>query len=130
MNQISDILLVDDNPAEWELTGEAIVEFAPDMRLLAVGSRAALLDHLATRPHPHLILLDLHLGSDLGSDIARHLRDISSVPVVVLTTAENTFERARCLAVGAVDFLEKPLFFSDYPALITRIREILTAHDR
>lgn len=128
MSRIFDIVLVDDNLAERELVGEAIAEFAPDMRLVTLGSRADLLDHLAKRPHPHLILLDLHLGPDLGSDITRQLQEITTVPIALLTTVDNAIERARCLAMGAVDFFEKPLYFKDYATLLTRIRAILAIY--
>lgn len=120
------ILLVDDSPAERELAGEAIAEFAPDLELTTVGGRDELLAWLANEPLPDLLLIDLHLGPDRGSAIAAELRDhpAQAVPLVILTTTEDAVERANCLSAGAHDFWIKPLHFADYPLLIERARAL------
>lgn len=119
---------MDDCAAERLLAGEAIAEFAPDMRLISLGTRAELFNHLATRPHPDFILLDLHIGSDLGSEITNQLHGKTTVPIAVLSTTKNVIERARCLAMGAVDYFEKPIYFKEYSAILDRIRTILAIH--
>ena len=128
MSRIFEILLVDDSSAERLLAGEAIAEFAPDMRLISLGSRAELFKHLATHPHPNFILLDLHIGPDLGSDITYQLHGKTTVPIAVLSTTKNAIERARCLAMGAVDYFEKPVNFGEYSDIIDRIRTILASY--
>lgn len=120
------IVLVDDSAAERELAHEACAEFAPDLALTTLSCGVDLFAHLDSDVLPHLVLLDLHLGPDLGRDIARQLQQHAAhvVPVVILTTTEDDLERGRCLAAGAVDFWIKPMHFSDYPDMLARAREL------
>jgi len=120
------IVLVDDSPAERELASEAFAEFAPDLELTTLSCRAELFAHLDKDNLPHLVLLDLHLGPDMGNDIARQMQQHAAhtVPLVILTTTDDDLERSRCLAAGAVDFWVKPLHFTDYPQLLDRAREL------
>jgi len=118
------VLLADDNEADRELAYEAVAEFAPDFAFTTVGTRAALFNALEIGALPHVLLLDLHLGLDLGSEIAEQLRSHAAkeVPLVILSSAEDEVERARCLATGAVDFWLKPLCYADYGELLQRVR--------
>lgn len=120
------IVLVDDSASERELACEAFAEFASDLELTTLSSRADLFAHLSKEILPHLVLLDLHLGPDLGRDIALQLQQHAAhmVPVVILTTTDDELERSRCLAAGAVEFWIKPLHFADYPDLLDRAREL------
>lgn len=121
------LLLVDDSSAELQLVNEAVLEFAPDVILTTAMNRAGLFAALATPVKPDLILLDLHMGTDHGSDIARELQQhrYGAVPLVILTTVEDAVEQARCLAAGAIDFWIKPFRFDDYEVLFMRIRQLL-----
>ena len=121
------LFVVDDSPAELQLVAEAVLEFAPDVILTTATTRAGLFAALATAVKPDLILLDLHMGTDHGSDIAREVQRQmeGTIPLVILTTVEDAVEQARCLAAGAIDFWVKPFRFDDYEALFVRIRELL-----
>ncbi len=121
------LVVVDDSSAELQLVNEAAREFAPDVILTTAMTRAGLFAALATAAKPDLILLDLHMGADHGSDIARELQRQmqNTVPLVILTTVEDAVEQARCLAAGAIDFWIKPFRFDDYEALFVRIRHLL-----
>lgn len=120
------VILVDDNPAERELVIEAFAEFAPDVELTTLGSRAELFSHLDINIPPHLVLLDLHLGPDLGDDIALQLQGHAAhqVSLIILTNTNDDLDRKRCLAAGAVDFWIKPMHFSGYKDLINRAQEV------
>ena len=120
------VTFVDDNPAERELAREAFAEFAPDVELTTLGSRAELLSHLDKNIPPDLVLLDLHLGRDLGDDIARQLQGHAArlVTLIILTNTNGDFDRKRCLAAGAIDFWIKPMQFIGYKDLVNRATEV------
>ena len=120
------VTFVDDNPAERELAREAFAEFAPDVELTTLGSRAELLSHLDKNIPPDLVLLDLHLGRDLGDDIARQLQGHAArlVTLIILTNANDDLDRKRCLAAGAIDFWIKPMQFIGYKDLVNRATEV------
>lgn len=120
------VVFVDDNPAERELAREAFAEFAPDLELTTLGSRAELFSYLDKDIQPHLVLLDLHLGLDLGDDIVRQLQSqaMHKVSLVILTNTNDELDRRRCLAAGAADFWTKPIHFSGYKDMVDRAREV------
>lgn len=75
-------------------------------------------------PVPALVLLDFHMPGLQAPQVLRALRDrCVEVPVVVLSGAASAEERQRCLAEGALAFLEKPARSED---LIRLLRELTT----
>lgn len=72
---------------------------------------------------PSLVLLDLNLPGYNGWEVLERIRDMSDVPVIVLTAqGEETFE-LRGFAQGADDFVAKPFSFA---ALAARIAAVLS----
>jgi DNA-binding response OmpR family regulator len=66
---------------------------------------------LATEPID-IVLLDLILPDRDGRDLLvqmRESRDTASVPVIIMSGMEGAVAKAECLAVGAAEFLEKPV---------------------
>ena len=132
MNQLH-LVLVDDNLEERNLMQEARAEFAPEVLLTTIGTSTALFDHLASHRFPHLLLVDLRLGRELGSEIAERLQRHAAhaVPLVILSTAMDTAEKTRCLQAGACDFWVKPRMFEGYAVLFEQarllVRKILPA---
>lgn len=120
------VSFVDDNPAERDLAREAFTEYAPDVELTTIGSRAELISHLDKNISPDLVLLDLHLGRDLGDDIVLQLQGHAAhlVSLIILTNTNDDLDRKRCLDAGAVDFWIKPMHFSGYKDLINRAKDV------
>ena len=61
---------------------------------------------------PHLVLLDIALPRTSGWSVAGWMKEeimTSSIPVVALTAATTTQDRARATELGFVDFLAKPV---------------------
>jgi DNA-binding response OmpR family regulator len=64
---------------------------------------------------PDLVIMDIMLSSDLsGLEAAKRIRVFSPVPLVFVTGYSDADIRERALALGAVDFLTKPLNMREF----------------
>jgi two-component system KDP operon response regulator KdpE len=75
-----------------------------------------------TRKLPDLVLLDLNLPGVDGFAVLTRARELSQVPVVVLTVREDRADKIRALDAGADDFITKPF---DTEELHARVRAAL-----
>jgi DNA-binding response OmpR family regulator len=71
---------------------------------------------------PDLILLDIMMPDIDGFEVLRMIREISSVPVIMLTAKGEEDDRVRGLELGADDYVTKP--FSPRE-LVSRVRAVL-----
>src|SRR4030067_1703301 len=71
---------------------------------------------------PDLILLDVMLPDIDGFEVLRIIREISTVPVIMLTAKGEEDDRVRGLEMGADDYITKP--FSPRE-LVSRARAVL-----
>ena len=60
------------------------------------------------RPPPRIVLLDLDLPDRDGIDIARAIRSVSTVPIVMLTARTSESDTILGLEAGADDYITKP----------------------
>ena len=72
--------------------------------------------------HFQLVILDLMLPGESGLDLARWLRSLSDVPIVMLTAMGEETDRIIGLELGADDYLPKPF---NPRELLARIRAVL-----
>ncbi len=72
--------------------------------------------------HYQLVILDLMLPGEGGLELARWLRGISEVPIVMLTAMGEETDRIIGLELGADDYLPKPF---NPRELLARIRAVL-----
>ncbi len=63
---------------------------------------------LAERNRPDLVVLDLMLPKVDGWEVCRRLRQISDVPVIMLTARDEEIDRVAGLTLGADDYVVKP----------------------
>lgn len=68
---------------------------------------------------PDLVVLDLMLPGLDGLEVARRLRAVSEVPIIILTARDAIPDRVAGLESGADDYLVKPFAFEE---LLARIR--------
>ncbi len=130
---IGEVLLVEDDPADVELTLRAFkrAKFANPVRVVRDGAEA--LDWLfgtgrhakrKAAPLPQLILLDLNLPKVAGLEVLRRVRADAltrSIPVVVLSGShrdENVIESAR---MGAENYIIKPVSFDSFCKVASRL---------
>lgn len=71
---------------------------------------------------PDLIILDLMLPSLNGMEVLRRLRQVSEVPVIMLTAKGDIMDRVMGLDAGADDYMVKPFAIEE---LLARIRKAL-----
>jgi two-component system response regulator len=121
-----DILLVEDNPLEVELTLKPIRELDGVDRIELARDGEEALDfmfgrgsfrHLSGSQLPRLVLLNLKLPKVDGLDVLRAIRAnarTSLVPVVVLTSSNESRELAQCYQVGANSCVQKPVRYEEF----------------
>src|SRR3984893_12651766 len=56
-----------------------------------------------------LLILDVMMPGETGFDLARDLRSISSVPIIMLTARDEAKSRIEGLRIGADDYVAKPV---------------------
>ncbi len=76
---------------------------------------------------PDLVVLDLMLPGIDGLEVARRLRSVSDVPIIMLTARDAVPDRVAGLEAGADDYLIKPFAFEE---LLARIRVQLRRRQR
>ena len=76
----------------------------------------------ARRSRPDLVVLDLGLPGRDGLDVARGLRRVSNVPIVMLTARGDETDRIVGLELGADDYVVKPFSPKE---LVARVRAVL-----
>ncbi len=76
----------------------------------------------AQRLEPDLVVLDLMLPDLPGEEVARSLREVSDVAIIMLTAKASEDERVAGLRLGADDYLAKP--FSPRE-LVARVEAVL-----
>ncbi len=102
------ILLVEDNPTNTYLA-TFVLEQAGFEVGLARNGREALTE--ARRVRPALVLMDLQMPEMDGYEAATRLLadpETSGIPVVALTAFAMPGDRAKALAMGFSDYIEKP----------------------
>src|SRR5258708_9072379 len=75
--------------------------------VLSTGSGAEAIT-MATAAAPDLVVLDLGLPDVPGEAVARELRAISAIPILILTAKAGEEDRIRGLELGADDYVTKP----------------------
>ena len=70
-----------------------------------------------------LILLDLMLPGQSGTEVCRQIRTISNVPIIMLTAKDDEIDVVVGLELGADDYVTKPL--PSHQVLLARIRAVL-----
>ncbi|KIQ07777.1 MULTISPECIES: response regulator transcription factor [unclassified Rhodococcus (in: high G+C Gram-positive bacteria)] len=69
-----------------------------------------------------IVLLDLMLPGMSGTDVCKHLRSRSGVPVIMVTARDSEIDKVVGLELGADDYVTKPYSSRE---LIARIRAVL-----
>jgi len=113
-----DILLVEDNPNDAELTIRALKKTNLGARLAIARDGAEALEYLfSNRPKPKVIFLDLKLPKIDGIEVLRRTREDAgtrSIPVVVLTSSQEERDVAECYKLGVNSYVVKPVEFDTF----------------
>ena len=133
MNGIVDVevLLVEDNPTDAELTMLALKERNLANRLVWVKDGAEALDFLfaegayadrKNQPAPKLVLLDLRLPKVDGLEVLKKMRDnplTNTIPVVVMTSSGLDRDVSISYQLGANSYIQKPINFDEFSKVVS-----------
>jgi CheY-like chemotaxis protein/DNA-binding XRE family transcriptional regulator len=116
-----EILMVEDNPADIELTLQAFQQARFTNKVQVVRDGVEALDFLFSRGQfagrqaedtPHMILLDLNLPRLNGVEVLRRIKNekrTQDIPVVVLTASNRDRDIAECRQLGVKVYITKPV---------------------
>ena len=133
MNNELEILLVEDNPTDAELTIRALKKHHLANHLIHVTDGQAALDFFfATGPYagrdvnqqPKVVLLDLKLPKVGGIEVLRRLRAderTKLVPVVILTSSHEDRDVIETYNLGANSYIVKPVEFENFSQAVSNM---------
>jgi two-component system, OmpR family, response regulator len=119
MSEAPHVLIVDDEPRirtmlHRYLTGEGL-------KVSDAGDGAAM-RAILEREAIDLVLLDLLMPGEDGLSLARHIRQHSDIPVIMLTGKGDLIDRVVGLEAGADDYITKPFELRE---VLARIRTVI-----
>lgn len=107
-----EVLLVEDNPGDADLTRETFEANRLHLRLRIAVDGVEALRMLRAGARPDLVFLDLNLPRKGGRDVLREMKEddeLKHIPVVVLTSSESERDIAQSYALGANCYVTKPV---------------------
>jgi len=118
------ILVIEDNPQNMYLMRFLLEKHG--FKVLGAENGAEGIE-IAERDRPDCILLDIQLPVLDGYAVARELRknsNLSSTPIIAVTSYAMLGDREKALAAGATDYVEKPI---NPDTFVDRVRKHLPA---
>lgn len=135
MNTMANILLVEDNKMDIALTLDAFREAKLQNKIQVAHNGEEALDYLYGKtdfsdrekfPLPNLILLDLKMPGIDGIEVLKRIKTtplLKRIPVIILTSSQEEGDRALSYDFGANSYLVKPISFSGFIAVVSKIEE-------
>jgi CheY-like chemotaxis protein len=126
------LLLVEDDPKDVELTLSALSEYNLANEIVVARDGAEALDYLyrretfSSRPegNPVVILLDLKLPRLDGIQVLKQLKSneqMRLIPVVVLTSSREDRDLEECYKLGVNAYVVKPVHFPEFAKVVKEI---------
>lgn len=128
-----DVLVVQDDPLEIELSLRPLRSLSPELRIGVARDGEEALDYLLARGGyrhrlgaalPRLVLIDLKLPKLDGVEVLRVLRGshrTGTTPIVMLVPAAEPRELAQCYQLGANSCVRKPVEFGAFAAVLQTV---------
>jgi two-component system sensor histidine kinase/response regulator len=131
----SDIMIVDDNPANLKLLERILTHEGYEVRSFPLGRLAltAAMNH-----PPDLILLDINMPEMNGYEVCARLKatpELSHIPVIILSALNEMQDKVKAFRCGAVDYISKPFQFEEVHARVQthlklhHLQETLKSHN-
>jgi two-component system response regulator len=120
------ILLVEDNPADEDLTLRAFKKINPSIHITVVRDGAEAVDFVFcqgaykdrdSRDVPQLILMDMNLPKLSGIEVLRRIRaneHTQLLPVIMLTSSREEQDLIESYRSGANSYVRKPINYDDF----------------
>ncbi len=125
-----EILLVEDNPADVQLTVEALRDAKVHNNLHVASDGEEALAFLRRRngyaeaPRPDLVLLDLNLPRKSGREVLAEVKadpDLRRIPVIILSTSSNDDDVASAYDLAANCYVTKPVDLDEFLGVVRAI---------
>lgn len=122
-----EILLVEDNDEDAELTLRALRRHNLTNHLTRVADGAAALDFFfgkSAKPRPRVVLLDLKLPKVDGMEVLRELKghdETRTVPVVMLTSSKEDRDLDEAYRLGVNSYIVKPVEFDAFVRAVEQL---------
>lgn len=103
------VLVVDDTPANIKVLMETLKD---DYRIVAAVNGKRALQLAASDPNPDIILLDVMMPEMDGYEVCARLKadtKTRDIPIIFVTAMSDTQDETKGLALGAVDYITKPI---------------------
>jgi len=126
------ILMVEDNPDDIELTVEALKDSRVRNHLIVVKDGEEAISYLQGKGQyqnavrPDLILLDLNMPRKNGRDVLREIKNdpkLKRIPVVILTTSQAEEDIIHTYDLHANCYITKPLDFNQFLKVVKSIED-------
>ncbi|HXX44621.1 MAG TPA: response regulator [Candidatus Acidoferrales bacterium] len=128
-----EILLVEDNPSDAELTLHALQKskLANKIQLVCDGEEA--LDFIFCRNSyssrridngPRLVLLDLKLPKVDGLQVLQAVKSdvrTRAIPIIVLTSSKEEQDLVRSYRLGVNSYIQKPVNFGEFQEVVRQL---------
>ncbi len=128
MNQGPTILIVDDDEGHAILIRQNLEIAGLNNRIEHFRDGQAILDFFFTRRdisnETYLVLLDIRMPKVDGIEVLRRLKadpEFRKLPVIMLTTTEDSREVERCHQLGCSVYIQKPVDYDRFAEAIRRI---------
>jgi two-component system response regulator len=128
-----EILMVDDNPADIDLTTEVLARSKADFHVNAVNDGVEAISFLrrqgkyANAPLPDLVVLDLNLPRKNGCEVLSSIKTdpaLAKIPVVIFTTSQASNDITRSYNLGANCYLRKPGNLPEFVAVVQSMAQL------
>lgn len=130
--ELVEILLVEDNPGDVDLTKEALEESKMHNNLYVAKDGEEAMNFLLKKdgfinmPTPDLILLDLNLPKKDGREVLSEIKNhptLRRIPVVVLTTSEAEQDIIKAYDNYVNCYIQKPVDFNKFINVVRQIED-------
>lgn len=117
------ILVVDDDTNICELMRLYLEKEGYSVAIANDGEKAI---QMFKKEAPSLVVLDIMLPGKDGWQVCRELRQISNIPIIMLSAKGETFDKVLGLELGADDYIVKPF---EPKELLARVKAVLRRFD-
>jgi CheY-like chemotaxis protein len=108
------VFLIEDNPADVLLIRVSLSQVTLPLKLLVAKDGEQALQMLSMPDfQPQLIILDLNMPRVDGQTVLQRCRR-TQTPIVIFSSTQNKTEVQKALALGAREYVQKPLGFEPY----------------
>ena len=123
-----EVLLIEDNPSDAVLIKNALSEYSPGVRVtVAKNADTAVVLLFDSGFRPQLVITDMHMPKGGIEEVIR-FSEAKRIPVVVFSSALSPREVAEVLALGAREYIPKPMDWDDFRDAVVGIVTRWTRH--